>query len=269
MNELKTVMKQLSGRILAITNEKGGVGKTTYCQHISHALLEAGLTVAAVDFDPQKNFTNVMTGHAGIDPAGYLCSSHLFNDSLPELPLYEVRPGFYLLAADPELADIETIPFESGVVAFPDYHLGELIKKHKIDVVVIDTPPVAGNRQLAGVLAATNVLLPMELTQFSIDGIGSVFERLEGLCRVFDTPLPTFTLLPNRINARAAKTATYLDAIVKTYPSVALPALVQRQPIADAADLATPVWKLRDGNARMAASNIKQQLTSMVKEILA
>ncbi|QLI60536.1 ParA family protein (plasmid) [Aeromonas media] len=269
MNELKPVMKQLAGRILAITNEKGGVGKTTYCHHICHALLDAGLTVAAVDFDPQRNFTNVMTDHARIDTTGYLCSSHLFSDVLPELPLYEARPGFYLLAADPELADIETIPFESGVVAYPGYHLGELVKAHNIDVVVIDTPPVAGNRQLAGVLAATNVLLPMELTQFSIDGIGSVFERLEGLCRAFEYPLPSFTLLPNRINARAAKTAAYLDAIVNTYPSVALPALVQRQPIADAADSATPVWKLRDGNARVAATNLKQQLTSMVKEILA
>lgn len=269
MNELKPVMKQLAGRVLAVTNEKGGVGKTTYCQHICHALLDAGLTVAAVDFDPQKNFTKVMTNHEGINTAGYLCSSHLFSDVLPKLPLYEARPGFYLLAADRELDDMDTIPFESGVVAYPGYHLGELIKANNIDVVVIDTPPVAGNRQLAGVLAATNVLLPMELTQFSIDGIGSVFERLENLCRDFNYPVPPFTLLPNKINTRASKTAAYLDAVVKKFPSIALPALALRQPIADAADSATPVWKLRDGNARVAATNLKQQLTSMAKEILA
>ncbi|MCX4116781.1 MULTISPECIES: ParA family protein [Aeromonas] len=269
MKNMKTFMKKLSGRILAITNEKGGVGKTTYCQHVCHAVMDAGLTVMAVDFDPQRNFTDVMTGHAALNTEGYLCSSHLFCDEMPDLPLLKTQDGLYLLAADPELADIETIPFESGVVMYPGYHLEQLIKKHSIDVVIIDTPPVAGNRQLAGVLAATNVLLPMELTQFSVDGIASVCQRLTAICNAVDTPLPKLTLLPNRINTRAAKTAGYLEAVVNQYPSVALPALAQRQPIADAADVATPVWKLRDGNARVAATNIKEQLVSMVKEILA
>lgn len=269
MKELNPIMKHLAGRILAITNEKGGVGKTTYCQHICHALRDAGLTVLAVDFDPQRNFSNVMTGHADLALNGYLGASHLFLDTMPIAPLYEAAPGFFLLAADPELADIETIPFETGVVTFPGYHLGELVKKYKIDVVVIDTPPVAGNRQLAGVLAATNVLLPMELTQFSIDGIASVFARLNGLCQTLDYPLPKLTLLPNRINTRAAKSASYLEAVIKQYPSVALPALANRQPIADAADAAVPVWKMKDGNSRVAATNIKQQLVSMAKEILA
>lgn len=269
MKELNPIMKHLAGRILAITNEKGGVGKTTYCQHICHALLEAGLTVAAIDLDPQHNFSDVMTGHVGITTNGtldgYLSSSDLFSDVMPELPLYEVTAGFYLLATDLQLNDIETIPFESGVVTYPSYHIGELVKEYNIDVVVIDTPPVAGNRQLAGVLAATNVLLPMELTQFSINGIASVFDRLVDLCQKVDFPRPEFTLLPNRINTRAAKTAESLDGLTRLYGSVALPALAQRQPIADAADMGTPVWKLRDGNARIAATNMKKQLESMAQ----
>lgn len=269
MIELIPLMKKLRGRTLAITNEKGGVGKTTYCQHISAALRDAGLTVLAVDFDPQRNFTNVMTGHAALELDNYLGASHLFEDNLPAMPVFEAGKGFYLIAADAQLADIETIPFESGVVTYPGYHLSQIVEKLNIDVVVIDTPPVAGNRQLAGVLAATNVLLPLELTQFSVDGIASVYSRLNNLCHVLEYPLPKFTLMPNRINTRARKSEDYLNELVREFPSIALPALAQRQPIADASDMATPVWKLRDGNARVAAANIKKQLASMVEEVLA
>lgn len=272
MKFLRNRVRDLIGRRLAITNEKGGVGKTTYSHHISALACEAGLKVLTVDFDPQGNLSSVVTGHHLPSPSvlsGYLTASSLFNEELPDLPLFQPQAGLFLLPADEGLHEIESIPFETGVVLFPMQYLSYLIEQHQIDLVIIDTPPVAGNRQLAGVLAATNVLVPMELTQFSIDGISSVYARLQALCNQLQQPLPRVTLLPNRVNSRASKSGIYLQAITDNFSSVALPPLALRQPIADAADSAQPVWHLRDGNSRVATSNIKQQLLNLIKEIRA
>lgn len=272
MKFLKKRIHSLIGRRLAITNEKGGVGKTTYSYHLSILACEAGLKVLAVDFDPQANLSRVVTGHAiekheiGL---GHLRSSVLFSEELPELPLFQPHDGLYLLPADPEMNDIDSIPFETGVSLFPAQYLGYLVEKYQVDLVIIDTPPVAGNRQIAGVLASTNILVPMELTQFSVDGISSVYERLQILCTQLQQPLPRMTLLPNRVNTRAKKSALYLQDVIDNFSSVALPPLGLRQPIADAADCAQPVWSLTDGNSRIATSNIKQQLLNLIKEICA
>jgi chromosome partitioning protein len=272
MKFLKKRIRDLIGCRLAITNEKGGVGKTTYSHHISILACEAGLKVLAVDFDPQGNLSSVVSGHQ-LPPAhilsAHLTASTLFGEELPDLPLLQPQSNLFLLPADARLADIESIPFETGVVLFPMQYIDYLVYEYQIDLVIIDTPPVAGNRQIAGVLASTNVLVPMELTQFSVDGISSVYERLQTLCKQLQQPLPRLTLLPNRVNTRAKKSGLYLQAITDNFSSVALPPLALRQPIADAADYAQPVWSFTDGNSRIATSNLKQQLLNLIKEIRA
>ena len=94
------------GRIIAITNQKGGVGKTTTAINLSACLAEAGQRVLTVDFDPQGNATTSM----GVNKSGRMPSSYevlLGEKRINEAVVWTEIPNFSLVPSSPDLAGAE------------------------------------------------------------------------------------------------------------------------------------------------------------------
>ena len=179
--------------VMAIVNQKGGVGKTTTTQNLGHALVEQGRRVLLVDLDPQANLTLC----CGIKP-----------DELQQT-IYDPIAAAIRLDAHPTLSEV-TIPTAFGAElapandelsgAEPDLYSaagGELIVKQAIeplregyDYILIDCPPNLGLLTVNALTAADGVLIPVQADYLAMKGVGQL--------------LKTIMVIQRRLNQRLA-----------------------------------------------------------------
>lgn len=160
-------------RILAVSNQKGGVAKTTSCISIAAALVEHGKEVLMIDLDPQANLTTA----CGFDPDAL---EETIVDLLPSISMEEtsklenvvletVMPGLKLLPADVRLAALERQLYnQSGYENILRYLLKDLPEDR---FVVIDCPPSLGALTLLGLTAADMAIIPVQCEYFATRGL--------------------------------------------------------------------------------------------------
>ena len=160
------------GRIIAITNQKGGVGKTTTAINLSACLAEAGQRVLTVDFDPQGNTTSGLGLEKGnIDNTVYEllmgeCTvEECVNPSIQER--LDVMPSDVDLAG----AEIELLDMEEKE---------SILKKNlelldgKYDFIIIDCPPSLNLLTINALTAANTVLVPIQCEYYALEGLSQV-----------------------------------------------------------------------------------------------
>src|SRR5574343_1338360 len=146
-------------RILAITNQKGGVGKTTSAVNLSAVLAKLGQRVLMIDLDPQGNAT---TG-CGVMKREALPTVYqiLIGRSTLEQARIRTEFGFDILPANRELAgaEVELIELDNR-----EYRLKEALEQNhdEYDFVLIDCPPALNMLTVNALVAATSVLIPMQ-----------------------------------------------------------------------------------------------------------
>lgn len=257
--------------VITVNNEKGGVGKTTISFHLVELCLKLGLTVGAIDNDPQANFTKVLIGHEALSEEyltdnNMLTSADLYKEQLPSnFGLYQPREGLTILAGTSLLDDVDQLSLEAA--DNPRQHIENTLSS-MVDVIIIDTPPTKGNRQIASQIAASHLVMPMEVDAFSIDGLISTIERLNYLFSELEMEAPRMFLVPNRCNTRSKTYHTNI-AGVRESGIFTTDSVIQRQPIADAVSDGLPVWRIRNGNAQTAAKNITSALMQILNEVAA
>lgn len=155
--------------IIAIANQKGGVGKTTTAVNLSAALGEMGKQVLLIDADPQSNATSWLMDKREVSGSFY----HLFDESIDEpvdpslIIRSAIREGVDLLPGHISSAKIERINSSKSLAA-----LRRVLKRLKeYDQIVIDCPPALGNIVEACLMAATHLLIPVRCDYLSLDGI--------------------------------------------------------------------------------------------------
>lgn len=164
-------------KVIAISNQKGGVGKTTTTINLSAALAEAGQTVLIVDFDPQANATSGF----GIDEEtdNKTIVDAIFNGLDPkECILQDVIPNVDLICGDIALSSLEA-EFEGK--ADKEKLLKNIIDKVKddYDLVIIDCPPSVGVININAIVASDSVLIPVQCEYFSLEGLKQVLEVID------------------------------------------------------------------------------------------
>lgn len=156
-------------RILAISNQKGGVGKTTTAVNLAAALALVGRRVLLVDLDPQGNATSGV----GVDKS--TVPGTLYDVLVHERPLLEVIvdtavPGLSLVPANTDLvgAEVEL----TGLIA-REQRLAEALAPvgHAWDDILIDCPPSLGLLTLNALTAADSVLIPIQTEYFALEGL--------------------------------------------------------------------------------------------------
>jgi len=177
-----------AGRILAIANQKGGVGKTTTAINLATALAMGGRRVLILDMDPQGNASTGL----GIDRQDRNAGAYaLLVDAQParSLILPTVVPGLDIVPADPDLAgaEVELVGMERREYRLKDSLAA--LEGQGYDHIVIDCPPSLGLLTLNGLVAAASVLVPLQCEFFALEGISQLVRTIERVRRSLNTSL--------------------------------------------------------------------------------
>ena len=164
-------------RIIAITNQKGGVGKTTTCVNLGATLSEMGYQVLVIDFDPQGNATSgsgVLKNAIEHDVRGLLLGESTFRETC----ILGTEAGYDLLPSDVQLTEAEV-----GLIGRPgaQFRLKDVLVEQadSYDFVLVDCPPALSMLTINGLIAADGVILPVQCEFFALEGIGALIETID------------------------------------------------------------------------------------------
>lgn len=157
------------GKVIAVANQKGGVGKTTTCVNLTAVLTELGNKVLLADFDPQGNSTSGMGVSKRSAPTAHdvvmgdaACASAMVH-----------QPWGWLLPANSDLAGAEV---ELTATSRREYALRDALEtvRDDFDYILIDCPPSLGMLTLNALTAADSVLVPLQCEYYAMEGVADL-----------------------------------------------------------------------------------------------
>ena len=164
------------GKIIAVANQKGGVGKTTTSVNLSAAFAEMGKKVLLIDCDPQGNATSGL----GIEKDGLELSIYdaLINDTPMEEIILQTQFGLDMV---PSVMDLAGAEVELVNLDDKQYRLKKAVEliKDKYDCVLIDCPPSLGHVTLNALTAADSVLLPLQCEFYALEGLSQLLSTVQ------------------------------------------------------------------------------------------
>ena len=249
------------GKIIAVANQKGGVGKTTTSVNLAAALSVEEKKVLLVDADPQGNATSG-SGVPRKQTRKTLYNLLVLNESIANVVLPTDLPLLWVLPADKNLAGAEVELVES---ANREYKLKELLVKVKdeYDYIIIDCPPSLGLLTINGLTAANSLLVPIQCEYYALEGVTELFDTLARLRRGLNPQLTIEGLLLTMYDERTNLAAAVAQDLRDFYGSQVLRTVIPRNVrLAEAPSYGKPII-LYDIRSRGAESYMQ-----LAKEIL-
>jgi len=237
-------------KILAIANQKGGVGKSTLAVHLAYAAIDAGKRVLLVDMDKQGSLSLTFTAPA--DAAPGVAASKLFSADLLGAKPQFINDKLSIVRADNGLLTIDKA--ENEVIRLPGIALRSFAAD--FDLCVIDTPPLLGIRLMASLAAADYVLTPVSVGLYELAGVADLMASIHVIrTQGFNPRLRHIGILPMKVNNRSSEERAGLASLREKYGAVILPVmLTERAPVRKAIAKRRPVWTNTSGEGHLKAA---------------
>ncbi len=225
--------------IVAVSNQKGGVGKTTIAVHAAYYLQRLGVDVLLVDCDPQGNATSWLLG-------GDLSFSGLYKALTEDAPIQDViregRWGVRLIPGNTLTGQALTIVL--ALIATgqrpPTFVTDKIRSAARVaQVVILDMPPSQGLGFQGMLRAADKVLIPIAPARLSVEGILFMTDDLERMRREAGSAPTVMGLIPNQVRRKRGKEpinehALYLAQVMETFPGLVWPYIPQSVKVEEA-----------------------------------
>ena len=252
-------------KVLAVANQKGGVGKTTTCRSLAFLAAERGLRVLCVDLDPQKNFSktllNFRARNAVIgDEASATLASHLFaSDEVKVVPL-NCGNGTALLAAERGLVDVGELPLDA--IKNPRQALAKISADY--DLCIIDTAPTLGKPLYAALIAADYVICPCDIDQDATDGLTDLFDDISRVKHMgWNQDLTILGIVATKVNSRRAADMRGLTALRDALGGLIFKSVLYERAATKVAKNAA-VWQGTKGDSHLKAG---REMKDFCKEV--
>ena len=257
----------MAAKVLSITNQKGGVGKTTCSYSFAVHLADLGYRVLFLDFDAQGNSSGLFLDMDDESLTSFRSKDLFFKELEKEIEVSSTEWGVDVIRSDKNDLDLYGCYGLHLEDTFnPAIHLDSL--REEYDYIVIDTPPSLEATLLAALTMSTHVVCITELSGFAMDGMEGLLKTIELIQAESNPDLKFLGILINKFYSRSETHKSELKNMKKLLGTMVLKSIINLRSSIDAAMTErVPVWKIskKTGASRTAAKEQQAAFNHIVK----
>ena len=213
-------------KVISITNQKGGVGKTTSSINIAYFIAKQGFRTLIVDFDPQGNATSglgIEKNKLEFTMADVFSGEKQLRDIIIETDFSKLK----IAPSTPILANVE-VELASAKGRFT--RLKDALKtiEADFDYVILDSPPSLSLLTVNGFIASDYLILPVQAEFYAMEGLGQLLESMKLVKKGMNPNLELLGVLPTMVDSRTTLGGQVLEEIKKFFPDKTLSNVIPR-----------------------------------------
>ena len=212
--------------IISVTNQKGGVGKTTTAVNLAYYLSKLGKKTLLIDFDPQGNATSGL----GFDKQALqltMTDVVMEKSTLDKVVITTKYKNFFLAPSTPLLANTE-VELANADKRFSRLKQAIEASKGEYDIVIVDSPPSLSLLTVNGLVAAKYVLLPVQAEFYALEGLGQLLETMKLVRKGMNPVLELLGVLPTMLDGRTTLSGQVHAEIKKHFPGKVFNTVIPR-----------------------------------------
>jgi chromosome partitioning protein len=201
-------------RVLVVSNQKGGVGKTTTAISLGAALVERGQRVLIVDLDPQANATSGLGAAKDANVYGVLLKERPIKESVVHTEI----PNLDLIPSGPDMAgaEVELVPLMAR-----EYRLREALREAaEYDTVIVDCPPSLGLLTVNALAAGDGVLVPVQCEYYALEGLAQLLQTIDAVRQRLNEKLEVLAIVLTMEDRRNRLSMQVTDEVRRHFPTL-------------------------------------------------